>query len=139
MRYIWLNVVKSTRLRNHSKALRQKIKSITRKSMNQPIQVQAGSGNVFADLELENSDELLVKAELARRISGIIAAKNMTQTEAAEMLGIDQPKVSALVNGKLSGFSTTRLFRFLNALGQDVEIVVKPKSFRQAETRVVAL
>ena len=107
--------------------------------MNQPIQVQAGSGNVFADLELENSDELLVKAELARRISGIIAAQNMTQTEAAKMLGIDQPKVSALVNGKLSGFSTTRLFRFLNALGRDVEIVVKPKSFRKAETRVVAL
>ncbi|MCT7969088.1 helix-turn-helix domain-containing protein [Laspinema sp. D1] len=58
--------------------------------MNHPIKVQAGSGNVFADLELENSDELLVKAELARRISGIIAAQNMTQTEAAEMLGIEQ-------------------------------------------------
>jgi predicted XRE-type DNA-binding protein len=107
--------------------------------MNQPIQVQAGSANVFADLELENSDELLVKAELARRISGIIAAQNMTQTEAAEMLGIEQHKVAALVNGKLSGFSTTRLFHFLNALGRDVEIVVKPKSFRQAETRVVGL
>jgi predicted XRE-type DNA-binding protein len=107
--------------------------------MNQPIQVQAGSANVFADLELENSDELLVKAELARRISGIIAAENMTQTEAAKMLGIDQPKVSALVNGKLSGFSTTRLFRFLNAFGRDVEIVVKPKSCPEAQTRVIAL
>jgi predicted XRE-type DNA-binding protein len=107
--------------------------------MNEPIKVQAGSGNVFADLELENSDELLVKAELARNISAIIAAQNMNQTEVAKMLGIDQPKVSALVNGKLSGFSTTRLFRFLNALGHDVEIMVKPKSFTQAETRVVAL
>lgn len=107
--------------------------------MNQPIKVQAGSGNIFADLELENSDELLVKAELARRISGIIAAENITQTEAAKILGIDQPKVSALVNGKLSGFSTTRLFRFLNVLGRDVEIVVKPKSFIKAQTRVVAL
>ena len=106
--------------------------------MNEPIKVQAGSGNVFADLELENSDELLVKAELARRISDIIAAQNMTQTEVGKMLGIDQPKVSALVNGKLSGFSTTRLFRFLNALGRDVEIVVKPKSFTEAQTRVVA-
>lgn len=106
--------------------------------MNEPIKVQAGSGNVFADLELENADELLVKAELARRISDIIAAQNMTQTEVGKMLGIDQPKVSALVNGKLSGFSTTRLFRFLNALGRDVEIVVKPKSFTEAQTRVVA-
>jgi predicted XRE-type DNA-binding protein len=62
----------------------------------------------------------------------------MTQAEAAELLGIDQPKISALVNGKLSGFSTARLFRFLNALGQDVEIVVKLKSYPQAQTRVVA-
>jgi len=107
--------------------------------MNQPIPVQTGSSNVFADLELENAEELLVKAELARRISSIISAQNMTQTEAAKLLGIDQPKVSALVNGKLSGFSTTRLFRFLNALGRDVEIVVKPKSCTEAQTRVVTL
>jgi len=76
---------------------------------------------VFADLGLENSDELLVKAELARKISNIIIQQDMTQAEAAELLEIDQPKVSALINGKLSGFSTVRLFRFLNALGRDVE------------------
>lgn len=107
--------------------------------MNQPIKVQPGSSNVFADLELEDSEELLVKAELARKISGIISAQKMTQTEAANFLGIDQPKVSALVNGKLLGFSTTRLFRFLNALGRDVEIVVKPKISEDAQTRVITL
>jgi predicted XRE-type DNA-binding protein len=108
--------------------------------MTQEIRVQASSGNVFADLGLENSDELLVKAELARKISSIITKQQMTQTQAAELLGIDQPKVSALINGKLSGFSTVRLFRFLNALGRDVEIVVKtkPKSRSQARTRIVA-
>ncbi|MFB2974946.1 helix-turn-helix domain-containing protein [Microseira sp. BLCC-F43] len=108
--------------------------------MTQEIRVQASSGNVFADLGLENSDELLVKAELARKIGSIITKQNMTQAEAAELLGIDQPKVSALINGKLSGFSTVRLFRFLNALGRDVEIVVKtkPKSRSKARTRVVA-
>jgi predicted XRE-type DNA-binding protein len=108
--------------------------------MTQEIKVQASSGNVFADLGLENSDELLVKAELARKISSIIAKQQMTQAEAAEVLGIDQPKISALINGKLSGFSTARLFRFLNALGRDVEIVVKvkPESRSQAQTRVVA-
>lgn len=106
--------------------------------MPQPINVQASSGNVFADLDLEKSEELIVKAELARRISGIITAQNMTQSEAATVLGLDQPKVSALVNGKLASFSTTRLFRFLNALGRDVEIVVKPKALSQAQTRVVA-
>ena len=108
--------------------------------MTQEIRVQTSSGNVFADLGLENSDELLVKAELARKISSIITKQQMTQTQAAELLGIDQPKVSALINGKLSGFSTVRLFRFLNALGRDVEIVVKtkPKSRSQARTRIVA-
>ena len=90
-------------------------------------------------LSLENAEELLVKAELASKISSIITKQQMTQVEAAEVLGIDQPKISALINGKLAGFSTARLFRFLNALGRDVEIVVKPKSHVQAQTRVVAL
>lgn len=108
--------------------------------MTEEIKIQASKGNVFADLGLENSDELLVKAELVRKISNIITMQQMTQAEAAELLGIDQPKVSALMNGKLSGFSTLRLFRFLNALGQDVEIVVTSKSqfHSQARTRVVA-
>jgi predicted XRE-type DNA-binding protein len=107
--------------------------------MNQEIRVQASSGNIFADLGLENSDELLVKAELARKISKIITQQQLTQAEAAELLGVDQPKISALINGKLSGFSTDRLFRFLNALGRDVEIVVKnkPQSRLQAQTWVV--
>ncbi len=64
------------------------------------------------------------KAELARRISEIINQKGLTQIEAAELLNIDQPKVSALIRGKLNGFSTTCLFRFVNALGNDIEIVV---------------
>ncbi len=108
--------------------------------MTQEIGVQSSGGNVFADLGLENSDELLVKAELVRKISSIITKQQMSQAEAAALLGIDQPKISALINGKLSGFSTVRLFRFLNALGRDVEIVVKakPKSRSQAQTRVVA-
>ncbi|WP_414541198.1 helix-turn-helix domain-containing protein [Nostoc sp. CCY0012] len=107
--------------------------------MNQEIRVKASSGNVFADLGLENSDELLVKAELARKISKIITQQQLTQAQTAELLGVDQPKISALINGKLSGFSTDRLFRFLNALGRDVEIVVKnkPQSRSQAQTRVV--
>lgn len=108
--------------------------------MIQESRVQTSSGNLFADLGLENSDELLVEAELARKISSIIHKQHMTQAEAAEILGVDQPKISALINGRLSGFSTVRLFRFLNALGRDVEIVVKakPNSRPQARIRVVA-
>jgi predicted XRE-type DNA-binding protein len=106
--------------------------------MSEEIKVQASSGNVFADLGLANADELLIKAELVRQISNSIDAKSLTQTEAAKLLGIDQPKVSALLNGKLSGFSTERLFKFLNALGSDVEIRVIPTQQElEAQTRVV--
>jgi predicted XRE-type DNA-binding protein len=108
--------------------------------MSEEIQVQSSSGNVFADLGLANSDELLIKAELVRQISNLIDAKSLSQTEAAKLLGIDQPKVSALLNGKLSGFSTERLFRFLNALGSDIEIRVisNPQLEFKAQTRVVS-
>jgi predicted XRE-type DNA-binding protein len=108
-------------------------------TMSEEAKVQSSSGNVFEDLGLANADELLVKAELVRQISNLIDVKKMTQTEVAKMLGIDQPKVSALLNGKLSGFSTERLFRFLNALGSDVEIrvVPKPQLELKAHTRVV--
>jgi predicted XRE-type DNA-binding protein len=82
---------------------------------------------VFADLGLPNPEDRLAKAELARRISEIIAERRLTQLDAAALLGIDQPKVSALVRGRLGGFSLERLMRFLNVLGRDVEIVVKPK------------
>ncbi|MBD2131724.1 MULTISPECIES: helix-turn-helix transcriptional regulator [unclassified Sphaerospermopsis] len=96
--------------------------------MSENIEIQTSSGNVFADLGLPNADEMLAKAELARKISQAITARGLTQMEAAELLGIDQPKVSALIRGKLTGFSLERMFRFLNAFGSDVEITVKPKA-----------
>src|SRR5215831_15363972 len=102
------------------------------------VSIEESSGNVFADLGLKNPDELLAKAELVQRIADIIAERKLTQTRTAKLLGIDQPKVSALLRGKLDGFSTDRLFRFLNALGRDVEIVIRPaKQSGEAETRVV--
>ncbi len=86
-----------------------------------------GSGNVFADLGFPNSEELLAKAELAQKIAAIISRRRLTQAEAATLLGVDQPKVSALLRGRLSGFSLERLMRFLILLGRDVEIVVKER------------
>ena len=108
--------------------------------MNPDIPIQTSSGNVFADLGLANADELLVKAELARKISHIINQQQISQTEAAEILGISESRVSELIHGKLSQFSTVDLFRFLNALGRDVEIVVKtkPESRSLAHTKVIA-
>jgi predicted XRE-type DNA-binding protein len=93
--------------------------------MSKEIDIQVSSGNIFADLGMPNSDEMLMKAELVRQITKILSQRKLNQVQAAEVLGIDQPKVSALMRGKLTGFSTERLFRFLNALGCDVQIVVK--------------
>ena len=101
--------------------------------------VQVSSGNVFADLGLPNPEERLVKAELASKISSLIDQKQLTQMNAAELLGIDQPKVSALVRGRLSGFSTERLLRFLLALGNDVDIVVKPKLDNSSEAKITVI
>jgi predicted XRE-type DNA-binding protein len=102
------------------------------------ITIEPSSGNVFADLGLKNPAELLAKAELVQRICDIIAERKLTQTRAAALLGIDQPKVSALMRGKLDGFSLDRLFRFLNALGRDVDIVIRPARHEgEADTRVI--
>lgn len=92
--------------------------------------IKMGSGNVFVDLDVSAPEEAFAKAELTAKISEIIEAKGLTQAAAAKILGIDQPKVSALLRGKLDGFSTERLIRFLNALGRDVEIVVKERQKR---------
>jgi predicted XRE-type DNA-binding protein len=90
--------------------------------------VHTGSGNVFADLELPNPEERLVKARLVTRIAEVITTRELTQVQAGIMLGIDQLKVSKLVRGRLSEFSTSTLMQYLTLLGQDVEIVVQPKS-----------
>src|SRR5260370_6857175 len=91
------------------------------------IPVTASSGNVFADLGLAEPEEELTRAQLATHIRQIIKRRRITQRAAAALMGIDQPKVSALLNGRLSNFSSDRLMRLLNALGQDGEIVVKAK------------
>jgi predicted XRE-type DNA-binding protein len=108
--------------------------------MSRAIKVEEGSGNVFADIGLPDAEERLAKAELALRITEAIRARRLTQANAAGLFNIDQPKVSRLLRGQLSGFSTERLMHFLTLLGQDIEIVVKPapRSRRQGHVRVVA-
>jgi predicted XRE-type DNA-binding protein len=105
----------------------------------QKTPVHASSGNVFEDLELPDAEEYLAKSQLAARIFKVIKSRRLTQTAAGKLLGINQPKVSALLNGRLDGFSTDRLFRFLTALGCDVRISVSqphPRTPGQIEVLV---
>jgi predicted XRE-type DNA-binding protein len=99
--------------------------------------ITEGSGNVFEDLGLPDSDELLAKARLASAISDIIGGRHLTQAAAADLLGTTQPKVSNLVNGRLEGFSLERLARFLNTLDRDVEIVVKRRPRSRKTARIL--
>jgi predicted XRE-type DNA-binding protein len=100
---------------------------------------ERSSGNVFADLGFEHPEEELAKAQLILQIVTLIQARGLTQTAAARLLGLPQPKVSVLYRGQVAGFSTDRLIRFLNRLDQNVEIVIrtKPAAQRMAHVRVV--
>ncbi|MFI4959916.1 MAG: helix-turn-helix domain-containing protein [Hyphomicrobiales bacterium] len=99
-----------------------------------------GSGNVFADLGLPDAEERQTKLRLAYALNAVIGAKRLTQAAAAVRLGLNQPKVSALRNYKLEGFSVERLMTLLTALDRDIEIVIrkKPKSRPAARISVVA-
>jgi predicted XRE-type DNA-binding protein len=100
------------------------------------ISVTEGSDNVFADMGLPDADEELTKAQLASHIRQVIKRQRLTQVTAAGLMGIDQPKVSALLNGRLANFSSERLMRLLTALGQDVDITVRTKPRNRAQGRI---
>jgi predicted XRE-type DNA-binding protein len=95
------------------------------------------SGNVFADLGLPNAEEALAKAELANKIIELIRGRRLTQVQAAKLLGVDQPKISALFRGRLTGFSIERLMRFLLLFGQDIKITVQASPRSRARARVL--
>ena len=111
---------------------------VNKSTSSKPKKVTPCSGNVFADMNLPNPEVALTKAKLVRRIRDLMTQRKLTQASAAELLGIDQPKVSALVRGKVGGYTIERLFKLLNRLDQDVEIVIRPKlkSASIAELRV---
>lgn len=93
--------------------------------------ITQSSGNIFADLGLENSQEHYAKARLVILISKLIEAQNLTQGQAASKMGLRQPDVSKLLRGKIEGFSLERLLNFVRALGSDVEIKIKPGKPKQ--------
>jgi len=90
------------------------------------IPVEEGSGNLYADLGYPDSESMLVKAQLVAKIAEIVQRRALTQTRTAEILGLTQPKVSALLKGQFRGISEHRLLECLTRLGRDVHIVIKP-------------
>ena len=99
-----------------------------------------GTTNVFADLGYADAKERQTKLRLAYAINEVVTRRRLTQATAAQKLGVNQPKVSALTNYKLEGFSVERLMEFLTALDQDIDIVIraKPRSRRSARISVIA-
>jgi predicted XRE-type DNA-binding protein len=104
------------------------------------IHWEIGTENVFSDLEMPDAEERFAKAELAHKINQILANKGLKQTQAAELLGVDQSKISLLNRGRLASFSVERLFRYLILLNQDVDIVIKKPKLASVhgKLRVVA-
>jgi predicted XRE-type DNA-binding protein len=121
-----LEVVEDWRGNTYRPRGRRSLKmSRTRSKVTRRIEIHEGSGNVYADLAYRNAEEMLVKAKLVRKISEIIRSKGLTQVETAKILGLTQPKVSALLRGQFRGISERKLIDCLTSLGRDVEIVVK--------------
>ncbi|WP_194789034.1 helix-turn-helix domain-containing protein [Pseudomonas sp. UFMG81] len=103
------------------------------------IEIEEGTDNVYADLHFATPREMLVKARLASTICSIIKARQLTQLQAAELLGLSQPKVSALTRGKFRGISESKMIDCLARLGRDVQIVVKeaPQTRREGRVEVI--
>jgi predicted XRE-type DNA-binding protein len=100
-------------------------------------EVEEGTGNVFRDLGVKNPDEALMKAKIAFVIGTLIRDLGLTQSAVAAKLGIDQPKVSLILRGRLREFSVERLFRFVSALEQDITITIRPRRRNSTGQRVV--
>ena len=120
--------------------MKEKVKATkARKSRANNEKVQPGGGNVFADLGFRDAEERLLKAKLATKIAELIEEKGWTQTQTAERTALDQPKVSRLLRGQLSGFSADRLFAILNRLGHSIEVRIsaKERAPEKSHTRVM--
>src|ERR1035437_6086972 len=98
--------------------------------------IERGSTNVYADLGMADAEEMQVKAQLATKIGDITRRRKLTQVQAAELLGISQPKLSGLLRGQFRGISESKMLECLTRLGRDVEIVVKPTPRSRSEGHV---
>jgi predicted XRE-type DNA-binding protein len=107
--------------------------------MTKPIEYEKSSGNVFADIGLPDAADHLVKAKLVLKIDALMRERGLKQSEAAALLGVKQPDISKMLHGDFRQFSVERLMRFLVALGQDVEIVVRPHATSGSPAELVVI
>jgi predicted XRE-type DNA-binding protein len=97
------------------------------KSKKTDIEIEKGSGNVFADLDLPGADDLFARAQIGFHVFGILEKRNLKQRQIAALLGIAQPEVSHLMSGHYSRFTTDKLLDFLKRLDQAVTIQIRPR------------
>ena len=122
----------------HSRIIKHGSKPCNRGSkMERDVEATLSSGNVFADLGLPNPEERLLKAQLLVQIKRFVAQKGWTQSQAAEAIGLDQPKVSKLLRGRLTEFSVERLLTILNRLGHNVEVRISAEEYVPDEARLL--
>ena len=107
--------------------------------MSEEIQPEESFSNMFKDLNLPDAEELFLKAKLGFEVFQIIEKRKLTQTEAAKILGVKQPEISRLKQGKFNHYGVERLMVFLNRLNRDIEIRIIPAADREGQQRVVTI
>ena len=112
---------------------------MSKHKVSERVAVYGGSGNVYADLGYPDAEDMLVKAQLVSKIAEIIERRGLTQTQAAKVLGLTQPKVSAMLRGQFRGFSERRLIDCLTSLGRDVQIVIRETPRHRAEGKITVV
>jgi predicted XRE-type DNA-binding protein len=100
------------------------------------IEFEFSSGNVFADIGFDNAEEMLLKSELVRQINKTIKERELTPTQTRDMLNLDEEMLSNLSKGSLTEFTLENLFRYLNILGRDLEVVLKPRSTSSSQGKL---
>jgi predicted XRE-type DNA-binding protein len=109
---------------------------INRSDVEEDIEFELSSGNVFADIGFENAEEMLLKAELVRQINHTIKGSKLNSTQTRDLLNLDAAMLSNLSQGRLTELTIENLFRYLNILGRDLEIVLKPRSTSSSQGKL---
>jgi predicted XRE-type DNA-binding protein len=107
-----------------------------RPNLEENIEFELSSGNVFADIGFENSQEMLLKSELVRQINHTIKGRELSSAQAKELLNLDDDMLANLSRGRLTELTIENLFRYLNILGRDLEVVLKPRSASSSQGKL---